>query len=189
MKKRYSGKLADPIVVKLSPANLYEYSTWDPEDQAQSRDATVWVEFNEKIPLLFEHFGIVRTGTIADFWHLAITHVPGFQTVDPALKRKGGRRKRWTVERQTELIADVEAVKREKHYLDSGACRVLSTSSRYRDRWSDLEQRTLQNQLLIAKKSNKNLVWRMVEQAGDDEEKEYLISVIINHFGIPKNKK
>ena len=113
--KRYTGELANPIEAKLSPQTIHEHLTWDPKNQFGALGATIGAEIERKIPLLFEHFGIPRTGTELDYRLLAValaaTYVRGFQVVDPA-KAKAGRKKRWTDERRTQLFADVEALKR-----------------------------------------------------------------------------
>ena len=192
MTKRYSGKLAKPIEAKLSPKGLGEYLTWNAVHQDQLLSGTIGAAVEEKIPLLFEHFGITQTGTDLDYRVLAValaaTYVPGFQIVDPASKTKAGRKIKWTDERHIELFADVEVLKREKHRSDRGACHILSTAAPYKARWGGIAISTLQNALRKARTSNWILVMDLVNQAKDDDEKEFLISRIIHHYAVPKKK-
>ena len=193
MTKRYSGKLAKPIEAKLSPKGLGEYLTWNAVHQDQLLSGTIGAAVEEKIPLLFEHFGITQTGTDLDYRVLAValaaTYVPGFQIVDPASKTKAGRKIKWTDERHIKLFADVEALKRDKHLSSRGACRVLSKAPRYKARWGGISMKTLQEELRKARKSNTNFVMDLVNRAKDDDDREHLISRIIDRHGVPKKKK
>jgi hypothetical protein len=130
--RRWKGSLAKPIrepQVIRSQGYLVVESTLAAENAAmrQAIDEAIARAWQEKLPLLFEHYGIEdKSDYFSLSLALAIDHVPGFAVkhvtwklsegdygvVEPATK--AGRHRDWTSERLRALLDAVEAVKRDK---------------------------------------------------------------------------
>src|ERR1700693_5534719 len=144
----FIGKLAEPIKIKRLPEiadTLSDEWMGDANDwirkfnsDEQKRASLEWAQ---KLPLLFEHYGIDRTGTEADWINLVLRlvedlDVAGFRIVDDEVRR--GPKGTKGIGLIMALHNDVEFVKRDKlpkKCSDSDAIYILTTSSRFAANW------------------------------------------------------
>jgi hypothetical protein len=82
-------------------------------------------EYDQKLPLLMDHFGIRKDDP--DHWYklavcLAVKHVPGFQE---KARRKGGRPRAMTIEEETTLYAKFCEFRQNGH-TERNAARLLA---------------------------------------------------------------
>jgi hypothetical protein len=160
-------------------------------DHRAAREKAEW-EKVDKIPLLLEHYGIPEGQDLASrhlllCLRMAEDFVPGFRTVFPD-ELQVGPVKRRTWSKLTELLADVETVKREKNCSDKEAIRELTRSKRFKKRWGTFVPRTLSNWLSDARNPAKNAHYKVVlgppESPHDEETRTRNLGFIINAFGI-----
>jgi hypothetical protein len=167
---KFTGKLAEPIKI----ARLPEIA--DTSSDELMRDANEWIrkfnsderkranlEWAKKLPLLFDHYGIDRKETEADWINLVLRlvqdlDVPGFRILDNEVRR--GRKRTRDIGLIMALYRDVELVKRDKlpkKCTDSDAICILTTSSRFAASWrkynDDGKRRTLKNWLSMLHRS------------------------------------
>lgn len=195
-KPRPTGKLAKPIELgrppeKVTPENLAIALHRSPPALAQMAskalgsdkiEEELWrvrdewcirIEREDRLELLFLHYGIDRTGNDAcDFKKLALRMAidlfSGFRVKDQPKRHKRNNPLTLLL-----LLADVEAVKlKTKSSLrsDTNALKTLSTEERFEKLWGRMEEKTLLNWLGDARKPEKNpylRYWKICESRGD----------------------
>ena len=195
MKKgKFKGLLAKPVQIDFRrELGIFDRRTLE-EYVAEHRAASEKAEGEkaDKIPLLLEHYGIPEGPDLVSTYFLlclsmAEDFVPGFRTVYPDEVQVGPVKKR-TWSKLTELLADVETVKREKNCGDKEAIRELTKSERFKKRWGTFNRRTLSNWLSDARNPEKNAFYKVVlgppESPHDEETRTLNLGFIIDAFGI-----
>lgn len=151
--RRLPGPLGKPVNVRWRKPSLLE----DEQETAAANAAAVRAAIGEvmsKVPLLFDHLEIPRTGdTAVDFealaLALAIEFVPGFRIAAPNAKGRG--RSKIDPRQQLQLLVDAEDARRKYNLPNSdsriaGALRRKPPYSRYKNKGM------LQNKLSRARK-------------------------------------
>lgn len=154
-KVKYTGILNQPIVLTHNKQSGLGLSKPKPEEDEG-------LQYAERLVALFEHFGIKLSPDVpypkqADepftklAWALAISHVPGFQTVnDPPIRR--GRPSKWKGEKGLRLLADVWSLQAQhKKWSARTACSNLITLQVYKREYSAINLNTLYRQYLDAR--------------------------------------
>jgi hypothetical protein len=171
-KRKWQGELAKPIsALKWTRPHGYPVDPKTAEAEnamlMQARNSALLQSRLDKLPLLFEHYGIDDQ---SDFLNLslalAIDFVPGF-SFNPTVKT--GRPRVWDEERLDALLRDVEGTKHKKGFLtDREAIKYLARH----DPWKmpavhrgDVKQwiETLESRLQEAKKTKKHVQRRFRE--------------------------
>lgn len=138
----YSGALAEPLKPRLrhrlrrfrprarpSGTSGSGYTIPLPSLPANSSSLPRWRrEYDQKLPLLLDHFGIPREDP--NRWQmlslcLAVAHVPGFQV---GTGRKRGRPREMPLEEEAKLYARFCALRKDRH-SDRNATRLLVKES------------------------------------------------------------
>jgi hypothetical protein len=140
MKRRgpFKGELARPIKW-TGPATLSLGGTIvEPtEEQLQAHQAALsrarkeaFVAALNKLLLLRDHYKIPEQQDWALLLSLALAQefIPGFRIKYPAIG--SGRKRQWDALRYTQLLYDVESLKRERQCGDREACKILAQRSR-----------------------------------------------------------
>ncbi|MCD1644798.1 hypothetical protein [Aurantimonas coralicida] len=184
---RPSSTLHQLLGVAATDDEIAEY-----EAQLQAEQKRVFEERLIKVSLLAKHYGVNATsegGMLLLLMRLAEDTVPGFR-IEYSHRRRG-RPPKWKDAigiRRSELIIDVEVIKRSRRCSDIQACHWLLKSPRFKARYGigtslAKEPETLRNELITARKSN-CLAVRLLANARDEAEKEFLLNSMIAELAI-----
>ena len=180
-KPRYTGELANPIKWN-GPLTREIISFVSVPEAIQRKNQAAWDRANldaqkqivEKLRLLRCHYGIddddPQTWPLLLALELARDWVRGFQ-IDFGRTRPGPKEV-WNPLTYTQLVADVEAVKRARRCGDRQACRilVLDRRGRYARRKGQLVEKaalTLKSRLVEARNPARNLFARLFQKRVD----------------------
>lgn len=141
-KVRYTGILAEPMVLQKTPSGLLsgpegeKIKEWD--EKANNLQQRI------RVLALFEHYGLNPLSH--EDWHrmvgaLASDHVPGFQIIDGPAPR-AGRPTKWQGDKQFELLADVWALM-PKVKSANAACNILVNKPEYQKNGEKIDTKTL----------------------------------------------
>ena len=150
--------------------------------------AKIHEEQIRKIKLLGDHYGVDPGAPGAMFWlllRLASDTVPGFK-IDFA-PAKVGRPRKWSdpyIDRKSEIVADVESVKRRRSCSSIEACRILLKGKKYKTRYDQYKNaRTIENEYRKAQKPD-SLVSRIAAMTQNDVDPDFPTNLLIAHFAI-----
>ena len=139
--RRYSGKLATPIIWDAPPtfegfvSDERVKGYWKRYNRHQRRvKESVNKQISEKLSLLMEFYGIANNDMRALALALATEHVPGFKVV-PQGGKKRGRKKIWDGPKLQALLQAVLTVKEKHHFTDRQALHFLSKNNEYAVTW------------------------------------------------------
>lgn len=194
-RKKFTGRLIEPIRITTRQPTLLSSSPEHLADIDKHNKAEFDRAFFEsiaKIRDLEAHYGIEKeedptVRLLKLVLAMSKDLVPGFRTKNLAFEKDQGRTKSWNVIKYCELLADVEGLKRSKPRSDSEACNILTSTARYRDRWGNLNKRTLENRLIEARDEGKNVALKL--GLSTTLGLEGIIGIIIEHFESPKSDR
>ena len=197
---RFTGNLKSPIIISTRSPGLLNNTPEALDEIKRHNDAEYARAFTEqfqKIAELRQHLGLEKEigNPIIDSTlltlRLAQTFIPGFRVKNIALERGRGRKKDWDSSKYSELLADCELLRSEKDRSDSEICRVLSTAARFKQRWSAYKPSTLKNKLILARREDLNLVYKlrngMLEKLGFAESE--FTKMLIDIYSVNANQK
>lgn len=163
-KRKYSGLLAEPIVVDLwhpqrlgdTPEALAKVHRHNEEQESQRGKLLI-----EKLDLLLAEFKIKQIGHPAITYlllalALAIEYVPGFATIDKKQKKTKGAPVVWDVLKYLDLFHDVTGIMIKRDCSRSEACNILKTTAPYKSSWGNYSKGTLENRYIDALNEAKN---------------------------------
>jgi len=140
-KRRYSGELANPIVIPAPPT--FEGAFTDErvrqfretrQQHRQEAEDRAGEKLLEKMSLLMKHYGIADESDFATLaWTLACEHVPGFRVV-PEEKTRRGRKRKWDVPTLQKLLDTVNSLKGQ-HGTDRRALTFMVRNEQHASTW------------------------------------------------------
>jgi hypothetical protein len=151
--REYEGALASQIAVPSSPTfegavTEKRVAQFRKEKSLHQRKVQMTIKRKrlEKLPLLFDHYGIENRNDIhALVLALAIDHVPGFKTATRSTSRRG-RRLKWSLERLLTLLKDVRDVRLTSNFNDKRALQHIATNPQFANAWGFPPNRESQSQ-------------------------------------------
>lgn len=196
--KPFLGVLKEPIEITTK---TYSLLTDTPENRAavHKHNSKEYMRAlrkqMEKLDTLCKHYEIdiekdFDTKMMSLVFRLSEDFVPGFRIKDLRTDIKRGRPNQWDVIKYCELLADVELLKSEKNFSDSEACRVLTSSSRFKKRWGNFNKANLKNRLAMARDVDKNFLLEIgntLEEKTQFSKADFL-KILIDCFGVTKIK-
>ena len=147
------GELAEPITIALTQPMVFHPD--EAREAMKEANAEEWRKAQAvtfaKVALLFDDFGIERTGNdaadlMALVLRLARAHFPGFRVVD-VNEPKPYRHRRKDVGASLMLLADIELLNLELNRSDSASVQIMATTARFNGAWGWYRgrERTLRN--------------------------------------------
>jgi hypothetical protein len=165
--------------------------------QSETRDdlvAEYIIECNRRIRLLFDFFDVSTKDGSASWEYLIVRlcnhwDIPGFQLSNAQGR---GAPRRWTDEKNCELFADVMALA--SGMSEHAACvHICKNASKYSQRYSKYNSKTIHRQFLRAKKQIKtDPIFRLQYFGGGLGPTDYgpeLIKVALNRYGLRNKSK
>lgn len=179
-KHSFEGLLAEPVIRAAGVLMAI------PEIAEAERDRVI-AALNEKFELLAKHYGIDAPEPGRYFalaLALATEFVPGFKIVSEPTKGRGRSRK-WTSSTYTELLADVEKLKRDCPDDQRKAIRrYLNNTGVKRPTESQIE--SIEARLSEARNPERNSMARFL--SGPPGRREYMLNSLIEHFSTAYGK-